>query len=126
MFDSTEAIRRPNYGDVATIRASCPTCGDVELTTRDVTVQVCADTNDGAYSFLCPTCATRVSKAAEARIVDLLVSSGVRLELWRMPAELNELHAGDPITYDDVLEFHFLLQEPDLFTLLTEETSRGA
>ena len=78
---------------VATIRASCPTCGDVELTTRDVTVQVCSSNNEGSYSFLCPHCNLAVSKPAEARIVDLLVSSGVRLSVWHMPAELEEPRA---------------------------------
>src|SRR5438874_10778084 len=97
---------------VATIRASCPTCGDVELTTRDVTVQVCSSNNQGSYSFLCPQCRLAVSKPAEARIVDLLVSSGVRLSVWHMPAELDEPRSGSSLSYDGLLEFHFkLLQE---------------
>ncbi len=96
---------------VATIRASCPTCGDVELTTRDVSVQVCSTNNQGSYAFRCPHCRLAVSKPAEARIVDLLVSSGVRLTVWHRPAELEERREGDPITYDDLLEFHFLLQQ---------------
>jgi len=100
---------------VATIRASCPTCGDVELTTRDVTVQVCSSNNEGSYSFLCPHCRLAVSKPAEARIVDLLVSSGVRLSVWHMPAELDEPRSGDPISYDDLLEFHFQLQQEGWF-----------
>ena len=89
-------------------------------------MQVCSDTDQGAYSFLCPTCACRVSKPAEARIVDLLVSSGVRLELWSLPAELAERKAGPAITYDDVLEFHFLLQQPDLLARIAEATASGS
>ena len=50
---------------VATIRASCPTCGDVELTSRDVTVRVCAADSQGSYAFRCPTCALAVSKRAD-------------------------------------------------------------
>jgi len=103
---------------VATIRASCPTCGDVELTTRDVTVQVCSNNNQGSYSFLCPHCLLAVSKPAEARIVDLLVLSGVRLSVWHMPAELEEPHAGDPISYDDLLEFPYQLQQEGWFERL--------
>ena len=111
---------------VATIRASCPTCGDVELTTRDVTVQVCSNNNQGSYSFLCPQCLLAVSKPAEARIVDLLVSSGVRLTVWHLPAELEEAREGDPITYDDLLEFHFLLQQDDWMELLVEPAPEGS
>jgi hypothetical protein len=106
---------------VATIRASCPTCGDVELTTRDVSVQVCADNNQGGYTFLCPLCAMAVAKQAEQRIIDLLVSSGVRMTLWTLPAELHESHEGRPITWDDVLEFHDLLEGSDWFDDLLRE-----
>ncbi len=96
---------------MATIRASCLTQGDVELTSRDVTVRVCAADNQGSYTFRCPACALAVAKPADPKIVDLLVSSGVRLSVWHLPAELAEAHEGLPITYDDPLEFHLLQQE---------------
>jgi hypothetical protein len=96
---------------VATIRASCPTCGDIELTSRELTVRVCAANNQGAYVFQCPDCLLAVSKLADAKIVDLLVSSGVRLVVWHLPAELDEPRSGPPITYDDLLEFHDAIQE---------------
>ena len=105
---------------MATIRATCPSCADVELTTRDLSVQVCSDTNQGSYSFRCPTCQLAVSKPAEPRIIDLLVSSGVRMNLWRLPAELHEPKQGQPFRWDDVLEFHDLLQAPDWFDQLLD------
>jgi len=95
---------------MATIRANCPDCGDVDLTTRDVQVHVCSTTNQGSYSFLCPSCRLAVSKLAEEQIVDLLISNGVRLAVWQLPAELGEPKLGQPITYDDLLEFHFALK----------------
>jgi uncharacterized Zn finger protein len=100
---------------VTTIRASCPTCGDVELTTRDVTVRVCAADNRGSYSFRCPDCRGMVSKEAEPRVVDLLVSSGVELHVWQLPAELFEAKRGEPLTWDDLLDFHDLLKGDDWF-----------
>lgn len=104
---------------VATIKASCPTCGDVELTTRDVQVLLCATTNEGSYAFRCPACRVAVSKPAEPRIVDVLVASGVRLSVWQLPAELEEEHTGAPISYDDLLEFHFEIKGDDWFERLT-------
>ena len=101
---------------MATIRASCPDCGDVELTTRDLTVRVCLEDNQGSYAFRCPTCRMAVVKAAEQRIVDLLVASGVRLDEWRLPAELTEPRVGDPINHDDLLDFHALLDSDDWFS----------
>ena len=110
---------------MATIRASCPTCGDVELTSKDVSVHVCSDNNQGSYAFRCPVCRLAVSKPAEARIVDLLVSSGVRLNVWHLPAELAEAHAGQAITHDDLLDFHFLLQEEGWFDRLVAAVRDG-
>lgn len=108
---------------MATIRASCPTCGDVELTTRDVRVLVCSTTNEGSYAFRCPACRLQVAKPAESRIVDVLVSSGVRLSVWHLPAELEEPKSGPAITYDDLLEFHFELQQEDWLARVTAMVS---
>lgn len=103
---------------MATIRASCPTCGDVELTSRDVTAHVCSDNNQGSYAFRCPECRFRVSKFAEQRIIDLLVSSGVRLAVFSLPTEMHEPKVGPAITYDDLLEFHRVLEANDWAQLL--------
>jgi hypothetical protein len=107
---------------MATIRASCPTCGDVELTAKNVKVHICTTNNAGSYSFVCPDCQLAVSKPAEPRIVDLLVSSGVRLEVWHLPAELEEAKQGLPITYDDLLEFHYDLEHEDWLARLIMDT----
>jgi hypothetical protein len=96
---------------MATIRASCPTCGDVELTTADVRVRVCLNDNHGDYRFRCPICHFTVVKGAEARTIDLLVASGVSMDTWTLPAELGEQHRGAPISHDDLLDFHVLLSD---------------
>ena len=94
---------------MATIRANCTTCGDVEVTSRAVSVRVCRDDNSGAYAFCCPRCEGIVVAGAEPHIVELLVTSGVKLVTWDLPAELYEAHHGDPITHDDLLDFHELM-----------------
>ena len=96
-----------------TIRATCTDCGDVELTTSDVRVRVCIEDNQGSYHFRCPTCQMAVVKSAEPRIVDLLVASGVELSTWSLPAELFEDRGGMPLTHDDLLDFHHLLDDPE-------------
>ena len=106
---------------MATIRASCPDCGDVELTTVDMTVRVCSEDQRGAYAFRCPSCAMAVTKAAEPRIVDLLVSSGVELQVWSPPLELREARpVGDAFTHDDLLKFHELLQDDSFMARLCD------
>lgn len=104
--------------NMATIRASCFDCGDVELTTDDVHVRVCTLDNQGTYSFRCPTCSMTVVKPAEPRTVDLLVASGVAYSTWSPPLELSEPRGfGEPITHDELLDFHGLLADD---TLLNE------
>jgi hypothetical protein len=46
-------------------------------------------------------------------VVELLVTSGVRLVTWSLPAELDEVHSGEPISHDDLLDFHALLDTED-------------
>jgi hypothetical protein len=82
-------------------------------------VRVCADDNRGSYCFLCPECGFGVAKDAEARIVDLLVSSGVRMDVWHLPAELWEGRTtGSNFSYDDLLDFHLMLQRDGWFDRL--------
>ena len=94
-----------------TIRASCETCGDVELTTGDVLVRVCVNDSRGEYSFRCPDCTMTVVKGAETKTIDLLIASGVEVDMWTLPAELTEIKNGRPITHDDLLDFHNKLHD---------------
>ena len=100
---------------MATIRASCSDCGDVELTTADVRVRVCNADNQGSYLFRCPACEMTVVKTAEPRTIDLLVASGVALSTWDPPAELLERRGGPPLSHDDLLDFHRSLHDDEEF-----------
>jgi hypothetical protein len=104
---------------VTTIRASCPSCGDVDLTVGDVSVRVCANDHSGSYNFRCPQCEMAVAKHADPNVVELLVSSGVKMAVWQLPAELWETRVGDPISHDDLLDFHDLLASDNWFDCLT-------
>src|SRR5688572_14266127 len=97
------------------IKASCQDCGDVELGVGDLEVRICAQDEQGTYVFRCPRCEMSVVKPAEPRIVDMLVASGVSLVEWDLPAELFEPRGGAPITHDDLIDFHRLLQSDDWF-----------
>ena len=106
---------------MTTIRATCPSCGDVRLKAADVVVRVCANDNKGSYCFRCPSCGLRVTKSADSRIVDLLASSGVRMDVWHLPSELWEPRpTGAPVSYDDLLDFHLILQDDSWFEQLAE------
>ena len=102
---------------MAQIRASCPTCGAVELTTNDVGLRICVYDNSGRYPLTCPVCEASVVKPAEQHILDLLAASGVRVGVWTLPAELSERPSGEPFTHDDLLDFHAM---PEDDTVLEE------
>ena len=89
------------------------------MTTRDVTVRVCADDDSATYLFPCPVCELTVVKDAEQHIVDLLAASGVEVVVWVLPAELRERPSGGrPFDHDDLLDFHALLDQEEWFDQL--------
>lgn len=105
---------------MATIKATCPGCGDVKLRARELTVRLCPETDSGTYTFACPRCRELVARDASPRVLSLLVTAGVATEVWHQPAELSEPHEGPPIAPDDLLDFHLMLQGEDWFDRLAE------
>ena len=92
------------------IKATCPSCGDVELTPQQVRL-VTSNLPEGSYySFTCEACGDLVRKPAGAEVVRLLRVGGVVVERVHVPAEALEEHAGPPLTWDDVLDFEIWLQ----------------
>jgi len=83
--------------------------------------------SEGTYSFTCPVCASDVEKRADRKIVALLVSAGVGVAgqggLDDEPSlepmfdgfddedPRGELPAGPTFALDDVIDFHFLLED---------------
>ena len=93
---------------MTTIKASCYDCGEVELSAEDVVLRVCNHAPASYYRFSCPSCQRDVRKPADDHVVSLLLSGGVRAEVWEMPAEALEEHDGAKLCYDDLL--HFVLE----------------
>ena len=98
---------------MTTIKASCPGCGEVELTSRDISLRVCSHAPLSYYSFACPKCSDEIRKPADDHIISLLMSGGVRAQVWEVPAEALEVHAGPQIGYDDLLDFALQLNATD-------------
>ena len=99
---------------MTTIKASCPTCGEVELTPADVSLMVCSHAPLSYYAFQCGTCSEEVRKPADDHVVSLLVSGGVPAQVWELPAEVLEPKVGPTLTYDDLLDFGLALARTDL------------
>jgi hypothetical protein len=98
---------------MTTIKASCPACGDISLTPADVRLVVCSNEAWSYYAFDCPDCTDDVRKPADEEIIALLISGGVQAQQWHVPAEALEEHAGDAISYDELLDFALWLDGHD-------------
>jgi hypothetical protein len=78
---------------------------------------------EGSYRFTCPSCADDVEKRADRKIVALLVSAGVDIDQDEAEAgqllfdeeeaedPRGTLPQGPPFSIDDVIEFHYLLED---------------
>jgi hypothetical protein len=108
---------------MTTIKASCPGCGEVELTNADITLMVCSHAPLSYYSFACPTCTYEVRKHADDHVISLLMSGGVRPTVWDVPAEALETHTGMTISYDDLLDFALLVAGDDMLAALALATA---
>ena len=110
---------------MTTIKASCPTCGEVELTPADVSLMVCSHAPLSYYSFTCDSCLDVVKKPADDHVVSLLVSGGVPAQVWDVPAEALELKDGARLSYDDLLDFALQLGENDLLAAVAGAAARA-
>lgn len=113
--------------DVTTIRATCPQCGEVDITPEAILLSLRHPAGLGSYRFACPGCYDTVEKPADRKVMALLLSAGVELDDTPpgAPAEEDpgfdlEQHAGGPpFTVDDLIAFRSLLQDDDaLFRVL--------
>jgi hypothetical protein len=110
---------------VAIVKATCDTCGDVELGVGAVQIQLCLTDATSTYSFLCPVCHLIVNKEANSSAVESLTRAGAGLVAWTMPAELDEPKVGPPIGHDDLLAFHIALEGEGLEAGLAALTANG-
>jgi hypothetical protein len=105
---------------MTTIRATCPQCGEVEMDARSILLQVEQESGEGSYSFDCPSCELPVEKPADRKIVLLLMSAGVEvMEPQEVSSEVRP--NGPPLTSDDLIDFHFVLQRDDWFDQLVAD-----
>ncbi|HEX6230406.1 MAG TPA: hypothetical protein VF029_01680 [Actinomycetota bacterium] len=111
---------------MTTIRTTCPRCGEVDMGPENILLLVARGGREGTYRFTCPTCMDAVEKRADRKIVALLVSAGVDVAGRGATAteelidDLSDealedprgaLPAGPAFTIDDLIDFHFRLQD---------------
>lgn len=96
------------------VKTCCYDCGEVEVKLGVIQLSVCTKRSLSFYRFTCPRCSAEVTKPADDMTINLLVGGGLRAEVWEFPAEADEPHTGQALTYDDLLDFALHLGTTDL------------
>jgi len=99
---------------MTTIRTTCNRCGDVELTTQDVGLELTANGSTGRYRFRCPFCAAVQRRPANQRVVSILLATGVEYEI---------VTTAGPITEAEVQSFARALENDGWFAELAASES---
>ena len=98
---------------MTTIKSSCSRCGDVKLQPVDLALELDPAEDSGTYRFACPTCEQIQRRPANARVVSVLLATGVPYEVVRT----------DPITEREIASFASALGEDvDFVSLITSTT----
>ncbi len=95
---------------MTTIRTTCQGCGDVELTTADIALELTGAGDAGSYRFSCPSCLAVQVRPATRRVVSILLATGVNYEITLAPS---------PITDAEIDRFIEMLDDDDWFSRLT-------
>lgn len=93
---------------VPLVEASCPSCGLVSLPPTRFSCGIGRE-GGGCCEFTCPACQRTVFLSATGPGVRTMWEHGARTLVGPAPFELFEAHDGPPLTWDDILDFHFLL-----------------
>lgn len=99
---------------MTTVKTFCYDCGEVAVDGTRVQLSVCTKRDLSFYRFTCPKCAAEVTRPADDECINLLVSGGIRAEVWELPAEALEKHTGPALTKDDWLDLALNLGTTDL------------
>lgn len=110
---------------MATIKASCPYCGDIDLSSKEMITRICSYRPWSFYEFTCPACTQQIRKPADDHLISLLTSGGVRSTFWHVPAEVVERPDGPVLTNDDLLDFHLQISRRDDLAALADQLPRG-
>lgn len=95
---------------MTTIRTTCDRCGDVELTTADIRLELAPTGTTGSYRFDCPFCASVQRRPANSRVVSILLATGVEYQI---------VDPTGPITEDEIADFANSLDREDWFSEIT-------
>jgi hypothetical protein len=104
------------------------------MSAEAISLEVSGDGERGRYAFTCPDCSADVTRAADRRVVALLLAAGVATapgdevepgppdRPLLPPEDRNPRPDAPAFTLDDLIDLHFLLEDA---AWLAEEATAG-
>jgi hypothetical protein len=94
---------------MTTIKTTCALCGAIDLAPENVALELPKGGRQGDYRFSCPVCTRLQRRPASARMVSVLLATGVTVDIVN----------PEPISESEIEAFvTTLLSEADLFRLI--------
>lgn len=108
----------------------CPGCErEIPVSTDGVLLLTSADPAVASrVVFMCPRCSRRASAEVDRDVAEALMEAGVDVSFGHpsLGRRLEHHPGGPPLGYDDLLDLHLLLEQPDWFDQLLGTTVRAA
>ena len=80
------------------VRATCPTCGTVDVRAGHVTILPCIEVLENVYRFCCPKCTSWIVRSANPSTVMLLLRAGA------YPAQRGESLVDDRVSLASIAD----------------------
>lgn len=97
---------------MTSFRTHCNRCDlQVVLDKKRAGVRYNRDTEKWSYWFACPKCGTHDEHRTSRLLAQEMIGDGIPVTAWTWPAELDEPHAGPPITLDDLIDLMVELEQ---------------
>ncbi len=93
------------------IKSRCSKCGEVTLSMQDIILVEHGDGDGTFYTFRCNACNEFQAYPADSRFIDFMSMNGMESITLQAPIEYKEAGENDPLSWDDLLDFHLQLQE---------------
>lgn len=92
---------------MTTIRTTCGSCGDIELTEQHLRLELSPEWTSGSYFFTCPYCDREEQRPASQRVVTILLAAGVSYDV---------VETVGPISNEEIDRFRQALESDDWMT----------
>lgn len=100
------------------VEVACQHCGLVRIGIKKFSLYVDPSNGESFFTFVCPSCNSVNKYPADDYIVEVLTFNGVMPHIWERTLEMLEPKIGPPLTYDDLLDLHLELSDPNWFEKL--------